>query len=146
MRCGNADPIVNAPTSVPIANPRHFMNHVLIYFNAVGYTIASEAPVANREAITIVKFVSNKISKLANPTQIAPKDKSHFMGQISAKANRLETIAPITKPPWTAFVSQAICELLSVKAIPISAATEVVENHVDNVSTIPKAVMLNARN
>src|SRR5437762_3765610 len=104
-RCGAAEPSVRAPTRIPIAHPRPSRNQPAAIFIPGGYTPASAAPVATRNA-----------NPLTGPRDIATPSVASAAVRLAAAARRRAdqrslsvsmalTSAPPTKPSCTEMVS-----------------------------------------
>ena len=133
-RCGNADPIVTAPMTVPSAMPRRSRNHPAATFIPGGYTHASAAPVAIRSATSVVGPGATASAALASAPRRHPTLKSLRALSTSGRFRSAEISVPTTNPPWTAIVNHAVCAEVRSNSATIGALAAVAENH----SVIPK--------
>ncbi len=99
---GSADPNVNPPIKIPMANPLPFGNHEDMNCTATGYIPARNIPVRNRSINpSITMCTSNTKSKLKIDARAADA------GNINRGFNRscipkiALNIAPATNPIWT---------------------------------------------
>ncbi len=135
-RCGAADPIVKAPTSIPMPSPRSWRVQVVMIFMPTGYTPASTIPVRNRRRRAGIRLVARRgISPVARAASSAEPAKNRRTGTLSARVNADEPSAPTTKPICTDIVSQALPESLRPHASVRAGTTADAENQTDIASS-----------
>ncbi len=96
---------------------------------------ASDAPVANRNAMAIQADGATRSSAFSTAAARHATVISAVSRQMSASANTLDVSAPTTKPACTAFVSQLASAGVRPSATINSGIIAVAENHVVSDST-----------
>src|SRR2546428_6737985 len=107
-RCGAAEPSVNAPTRMPIAQPRAARNHPAASFIPGGYTPARAAPVRNRHAIAGVGPPDAATPMVATAASAALPATRRRVDHMSESVSTALTSAPATKPSCTELVRAAV--------------------------------------
>src|SRR5262245_17750038 len=126
--CGNADPSVSAPTTIPNAAPRRSRNHPAAIFRPGGYTQASASPVPNLSAMMVPGVLANAIDPLAIAPATHPIANSRRALSTSARFNVALNSVPTTNPACTAIVSQAIVDEEIESSLAMEGAAAVAEN------------------
>src|SRR5688572_26389382 len=129
-RFGAAEPIVSAPTRIPMAIPRPARHHPAAILIPGGYTPASATPVTNRSTTASRGRVDGNARRMvATPAVTADAAANRFALQRSLSSSMALKNVPATNPSCTIMVSHAaVAGALPHSAIIPGAAT-VALNH-----------------
>ena len=127
-RCGNAEPSVSAPTTMPNAAPRRSRNQPAAIFRPGGYTHASARPVVNLRAIIVAGVPASAIDALATAPATHPSANSRRALRTSARFSVALINVPTTNPACTAIVSQAMPDEEMESSVAMAGAAAVAEN------------------
>src|SRR6476660_5268665 len=145
-RFGIADPIVSAPTKMPMAVPRPARHHPAAILIPGGYTPAKAAPVTPQRTIAVATPVWRQVSAaVAMLTKKADPEASRRALKRSLRRRTALTNVPSTNPSWTAIVSQAPTLGVAFHSAIIPGAATVALNQGVIPRTIPRASTASCR-